>query len=141
MTQPPQIDGSGQPKRNDYKIRRVVAMVLSLIDIATLLNEMVLLVYDRKVGLLYDRNVEKNTVDLLTKRYIPKVNYCPLALDHRKVLTRSVTIGNTNKQLKNEAWRIIDKLLYLGSITKEQHDAYVNKYLLHYQLCVKMIDH
>lgn len=50
-------------------------------------------------------------------------------MDRLRVVTGSIAAGNTNRQLKNEAWKIIDKLLHLNAITKAQHDAYVGKHL------------
>ena len=50
--------------------------------------------------------------------------------DRLRLLTGSRRAGNTNFQLRNEVWEIIDKLLSLGFMTKTEHDAYVKKYLV-----------
>ena len=49
-------------------------------------------------------------------------------MERLKILSGSFTAGHTNVAMHNEAWNIIDKLLTTGAITKQQHNAYHNKY-------------
>ena len=51
-------------------------------------------------------------------------------VDRLRLLTGSRRAGNTNIQLRNEVWEIIDKLLSLGLMTKKYHDAYVKNHLM-----------
>lgn len=45
------------------------------------------------------------------------------------LLTGTRRAGNTNIQLRNEVWEILDHLLKLDIISKSQYDAYVQKHL------------
>ena len=56
--------------------------------------------------------------------------YYTNANDLLKKNSGSRLAGNTNIILKNEAYQIIDKLLELGAINKNQYDKYVRKYLI-----------
>lgn len=46
------------------------------------------------------------------------------------LVTSARRAGNTNLDLRNQAWEIIDKLLEIGIISKTQYDAYVKKHLV-----------
>lgn len=153
-----------QKKRNAYKIDKGQYGGL-LINPLRLLNEMVVEASDPSTGVVvYERQGDKGIVDLLTKRYIPKGNYSPNAIqifkdlnklanipihkssgkskltggaifsnfkdlkDRLIKLTGSINAGNSSIQLRNEVIEILDHLLKKNKISKEQYNAYIQKY-------------
>lgn len=81
-----------QKKRNAYKIDKGQYGGL-LINPLRLLNEMVVEASDPSTGVVvYERQGDKGIVDLLTKRYNPKGNYSPNAIQIFKDLNKLANI-------------------------------------------------
>ena len=94
--------GSGQPKRNAYKIQdgRYGGLV---IDLPKLMNEMKIDVF-RGGKLLYSADADKSLINLITKRFNPKTKY---SINAVKIFNDLNTLANLPKHRSSGKTRMV----------------------------------
>ena len=94
--------GSGQPKRNAYKIQDGSYGGL-VIDLPRLFNEMKLNVY-RGGKLLYSADADKSLINLITKRFNPKTKY---SINAVRIFNDLNTLANLPKHRSSGKTRMV----------------------------------
>ena len=94
--------GSGQPKRNAYKIQDGHYGGLA-VDLPKLMNEMKIDVF-RGGKLLYSADADKSLIDLLTKRFNPKTKY---SLNAVRIFNDLNTLANLPKHRSSGKTRMV----------------------------------
>ena len=94
--------GSGQPKRNAYKIQDGSYGGL-VVDLPRLFNEMKLNVY-RGGKLLYSADADKSLINLITKRFNPKTKY---SINAVRIFNDLNTLANLPKHRSSGKTRMV----------------------------------
>ena len=94
--------GSGQPKRNAYKIQDGSYGGL-VIDLPKLMNEMKLNVF-RGGKLLYSADADKSLINLITKRFNPKTKY---SINAVRIFNDLNTLANLPKHRSSGKTRMV----------------------------------
>ena len=94
--------GSGQPKRNAYKIQDGSYGGL-VVDLPKLMNEMKLNVF-RGGKLLYSADADKSLINLITKRFNPKTKY---SINAVKIFNDLNTLANLQKHRSSGKTRMV----------------------------------